>query len=124
MIAYCYNNAAQAQTTVTVQNAPPTPTPAPSNPNQIRSIQVEKSGDNYKVTVEYYWNGADAPATMRAVGVNASADPVTNYGQASIQANFVKFVIINLTGSGAVTIDVCMTGHSGAELACSSKPVK
>jgi hypothetical protein len=124
LLAYCYNNSVQAQTTVTVQNAPPTPTPPPSNPNEIRSIQVEKSGDNYKVTVQYFWNGADAPASIRAVGVNASSDPVTNYGQASIQPNFVKYVILNLTGKGAVTIDVCMQGHSGQELACGNKPVK
>lgn len=124
LTVYCYNNIVQAQTTVTVQNAPPTPTPPPSNPNQIRSITVTKSGDTYSVTVNYFWNGADAPAVIRAVGVNASSDPVTNYGQASILANFVKNVIIKLTGKGAVTIDVCMVGHSGAELACSSEPVK
>jgi hypothetical protein len=124
LIAYCYNNSVQAQTTVTVQNAPPTPTPPPSTPNQIRDIQVVRSGDNYKVTVNYFWNGDDAPATIRAVGVNASSDPVTNYDQKSILAGFFKFVVLNLSGKGVVTIDVCMVGRSGEELACSSKPAK
>jgi hypothetical protein len=123
LIAYCYNNSVQSQVTVNVQGAPPPPTPAPTNPNQIRSIEVERSGDNYKVTVQYYWNGDDAPAVIRAVGVSSGSDPVTNQGEASIEANHVKYVIINLTGQDAATIDVCMQGKGGQDLACSSKPV-
>lgn len=124
LIAYCYNNSVQAQTTVNVQGAPPPPTPPPSQPDQIQSIQVQKSGDNYKVTVQYFWSGNDAPAVMRAVGVSSGADPVTNTGQASIEPNHVKYVIINLTGKNAATIDVCMQGHNGQDLACGSQPVR
>ncbi len=124
LIAYCYNASVQVQTTVTVQNAPPTPVPPPSNPNQIRDIQVERSGDNYRVTVNYFWNGDDPPAVIRGVGVNSTADPVTNYAEQSIIAGFVKFVILNLSGPGATTIDVCMVGRSGSEMACGSRPVR
>lgn len=124
LIAYCYNNSVQAQTTVTVQNAPPPPTASPSTPNEIRSIQVEKNGDNYKVTINYFWDGTDAPASLSAVGVSSQSDPVTNTGQSKIEPNHVKYAIINLTGKGAVTIDVCMLGRSGQELACDSQPVK
>ncbi len=124
LVAYCYNNAVQAQTTVTVQGAPPPPTPPPSNPDQIRSIQVAKSGNNYKVTVEYYWSGDDPPAMIRAVGVDSGSNPVTNTAQQSIEANHVKFVILNLTGKNVATIDVCILGHSGQELACGSQSAR
>lgn len=124
LLAYCFNNVAQAQVTVTVQGAPePTP-PPPSQANQIRSIQVESQGNKHKVTIQYYWNGEDAPARIEAVGVNASSDPMTNRGQAAVIAGFVKFVIINLSGKNVSSIDVCMIGASGTELACSQKAIQ
>lgn len=123
LLAYCNNNAAQAQTTVTVPNVPP-PTPPPSNPNQINSISVKRDRENYTVTVNYFWNGEDAPASMQVVGVNAQSDPATNRAQGKVLAGFVKNVTVTVSGPDVNRIDVCMVGRSGQELACGSQAVR
>lgn len=128
LTAWCQGNSAQAQVTITVNNAPPTPTPPPANANQIRGIQTEKtSKGELKVTVNYYWNGEDSPATIQSIAYNSSNQPVTNLASTGIIAGYVKYVIQSLTsvgGQGAMTkVTSCMVGRSGTDLACLSVPV-
>ncbi|MBI4671296.1 MAG: hypothetical protein HY741_06465 [Chloroflexi bacterium] len=130
LTAWCQGNTAQAQVTITVNYPqPPTPTPPPPNPNQLREIQVEKSSKGeFKVMVNYYWNGEDAPASIQSMGYNSSNQPITNRASTNIIAGFVKYVIQQLQsvgGQGAVTaVNSCIVGSSGTELACLSVPVK
>jgi hypothetical protein len=130
LTAWCQGNSAQAQVTITVKYPqPPTPTPPPSNPNQVQQIQVEKPSKGvFKVTVKYYWNGEDSPATIQSMGYNSSNQPITNRASTGIIAGFVKYVIQTLTsvgGQGAVTaVNSCLVGSSGTELACLSVPVQ
>ncbi len=129
LTAWCQGSSVQAQVTITVNNAPPTPTPPPENSNQIRSIQTEKlAKGELKVTVNYYWNGEDSPATIQSVAYNSSNQPVTNVGSTAIIAGYVKYVIQNLIsvgGQGAMTkVTSCMVGKSGTDLTCLSVPVQ
>lgn len=129
LTAWCQGNSAQAQVTVTVNNAPtPTPVP-PANSNQITELQVEKSGQaQFKVTVKYYWDGADAPAVIQSVGYNANSQAVTAPATTGIIAGFYKYVvqtITNTASNGAVTtVTSCMVGSSGTDLVCKSTAVK
>lgn len=129
LTAWCQGNSAQAQVTITVNYPqPPTPTPPPSNQTQVRQIQTEKLDKGIlKVTVNYYWNGEDAPAVIQSVAFNSSNQPVTNTASTGIIAGFVKYVIQELTsvgGQGAMTkVTSCIVGKSGTELACLSVPV-
>lgn len=122
LTAWCNSSTAQAQVTVNVQGAPPTPTPQPpSNANQVRQVQVEKQGSQYKVTVNYYWNGEDAPAVIQTTGYNGS-QPVTNSPRTSIIAGFVKYVIqyLNISSPAPNKVTSCIVGSSGTQLACLS----
>ncbi len=129
LTAWCRGSSAQAQVTIRVNNAPPTPVPPPPNPNRVESIQVERlQPREFKVTVRYFWNGEDSPASIVSVGYNAERQQITNRPSTGIIAGFVKVVIQNLTspgGSGSVTaINSCIVGRSGTELACMSVPVQ
>ena len=126
LIAYCYNNAVQVQATVNVRQVRPTPIPPtpPPAPNQIRRIQVSKSGTTYTVTINYYWTGEDAPAVMRAVGINNDATPVTDYGESSIVAGHVRNVTFSLTGKKVAEIVACIIGRGGNDLICSNQVVR
>ncbi len=129
LTAWCQGNSAQAQTTITVNfPQPPTPTPPP-NPNQVRQIRVERQQPGvFQVTVNYFWNGEDAPASIQSMGYNGSNQPITNRPSTGIIAGFVKYVIQqlnNVGGQGAVTaVNSCIVGRSGTELACLSVPVQ
>ncbi len=121
LTAWCQGNSAQAQVTVTVNYPqPPTPTPPPSNPNQVRQVQVENAPNNqYKVTVNYYWNGEDAPARIQTAGY-LNNQRVTNTPSTGIIAGFVKYVIqyLKLSTTRPTSITSCIVGSSGTDLAC------
>jgi len=130
LTAWCQGNTAQAQVTVTVNYPqPPTPTPTPPNPNQVQNIDVQRlQPRSFKVTVRYFWNGEDAPASIVSVGYNSSRQQITNRAGTNIIAGFVKYVIQDLNspgGAGSVTaVNSCIVGRSGTELACLSVPVQ
>lgn len=126
LIAYCYNTSRQVSVTVTVNNPAPTPTPTPSEQNSIRQVQVAKSGKGqWKLTVQYYWNGESNPAQIEGVGTGSANVPATNVGSARILAGNVKYVILNLQNIGngkPVKFSVCMMGKGNTELACKTVP--
>lgn len=126
LTAWCQGNSAQAQVTVTVNNAP-APTPTPTNSNQITELQYEKKSKGvFYLTIKYYWNGADAPATIQSWGYNEKGQVVTDRPSTTVIAGYYKYVYQTMTNIGSngavVTITSCIVGKSGTELVCKSIP--
>jgi hypothetical protein len=125
LTAWCQSNSAQAQVTVNV-NAPPPPTPPPVNRNQVRQVQVERANrGQIKVTVNYFWNGEDAPAYIQSWGSSAQRRTASDAPTTGIIAGYVKFVIQYITpklGQPLTSVTSCIYGKSGTELACLTVP--
>lgn len=127
LIAYCNNTQVQTSVTVTVNNPkPPTATPTPTRqPNtQVRSIRSEVSGhQQFRISVNYYWNGQDAPAKMQVVGINKDGRIVTNTSLADVAPGDFRNSVhrLNVNGNRTVTqIQACILGRGGNELACNT----
>jgi hypothetical protein len=123
LTAWCQSNTAQLQVTVNVSNPPPTPPPASGN--QITGINKNGGISNSKqlvVTVNYFWNGQDAPATMQATAYNSAGQPVGRSNATRIDANrnFYANVTMKPYPAGMTSVTACMTGSSGTELVCQS----
>ncbi len=128
LIAYCYNTSTALGVTVTVNNPqPPTATPPPTpQPNtQIRSIKAETSGNQqYRVSVNYYWNGQDAPARMQVVGINKDGKVVTNTATADVASGAFRNSVLKISVNGNRSVrefQACIFGRSGSELVCRSQ---
>jgi hypothetical protein len=129
LTAWCQGNSAQAQVTITVNNAPPPTPPPPTNANQITELTVEKVGSKqFKLTIKYFWNGEDSPASIQSTGSNANGQVVTDRPTTGILAGYYKYVLQtlnNIGANGAVTsVTSCMVGNSGTDLVCKTVPVQ
>lgn len=126
LTAWCQGNSVQAQVTVTVNNAPPTP--PPSSGNSISSIQKSglTSSTSLVITVNYFWNGQDAPANMQATAYNSSGQQVGQSNATRINANTQFHANLNFTPypPGMTSVTACMIGSSGTELVCQSTPMQ
>lgn len=128
LVAYCFNTSSQLSVTVNVNNPkPPTPTPPPTpQPNtQIRSLKIESSGpQQYRISVNYYWNGTDAPARMQVVGLNKNGVVSTNTATAEVAAGAFRSSVLKITVNGQRVItqfQACIIGHSNTELVCKTQ---
>ncbi len=124
LTAWCQGNSVQAQVVVNVNNAPP---PPPSNPNQITGISVNGglSNANQTVyTVNYYWDGQDAPAVLQGTAYNSGGGQVAQSNATRIDPNRAFYANLNFpVGQSKIgRVNVCMIGSSGTELVCQSGP--
>lgn len=121
LTAWCQSNTATAQVTVTVSNPPP---PPPSNPNRITGITKNgglSNANQLVVTVNYYWDGQDAPATMQVTAYNnGSAIRASNATRIQAGRAFYANVTIKPYPAGMNSVTACMVGSSGTELVCQS----
>lgn len=124
LIAYCNNVSQAIGVTVTVSNPQPTPTPTQQPNTQIRSIKAEQSGkQQYRVSVNYYWNGQEAPARMQVVGINKDNKVVTNTATADVASGAFRSSVLKISVNGNRTVtqfQACIIGRSGSELVCST----
>jgi hypothetical protein len=122
LTAWCQANTATAQVTITVNNAPP---PPPSNGNQITGITknggLSHPNRQLVVTVNYYWDGQDAPATVQVTAYN-NGQPVGTSNATRINANqnFHANVTIKPYPAGMNSVTACIIGGSGTDLVCQS----
>lgn len=121
LTAWCQSNTAQAQVTVNVSNPP---TPPPSNNNRITGISKNGGLSNNKqliVTVNYFWNGQDAPATVQVTAFN-NGQRINQSNATRIDPNrdFYANVSIKPYPNGMNSVTACIIGHSGTELVCQS----
>lgn len=126
LIAWCQSNSVQAQATVNVTNAPPPP--PPSGNNSITNITKSglTSSSSLVITVNYYWDGQDPPATMQATAFNSSGGQVGVSNNTRINANTNFYANLNFTPypGGMSSVTACMLGGSGTELVCQSAPMQ
>ena len=123
LTAWCNGVSAQAQVQVTVNSAP-TP-PPPSSGNRITSITKNgglSSANSLVVSVGYFWNNEDAPATLQATAFNSAGNVVGTSNATRINPNQDLTANLNFTPnpSGMSRVSACIIGSSGTELACSS----
>jgi hypothetical protein len=122
LIAYCFNTQAQLSVTVTVNSPQPTRTPTNLPNNQVASIKAQPNGpQQYRVTVNYFWNGQDRPAKIQVVGINKDDKIVTNTATAEAVAGASRNVQLNVNVHGNRTVvqfQACIVGKSGTELVC------
>ncbi len=124
LTAWCNNVSAQAQVQVTVNNAPPPP-PPPSSGNRITSITKNgglSNSNSLVVSVGYFWNNEDAPATLQATAFNSAGNVVGTSNATRINPNQNLNANLNFTPypSGMNRVSACIIGSSGTELACNS----
>lgn len=123
LIAYCNQTSDAIGVTITVSNPQPTPIPTRQPDNQVRSIKAEVSGNQqYRISVNYYWNGQGAPARMQVVGINKDGKVVTNTATADVASGAFRNSVLKITVHGNRTVtefQACIIGRGG-ELACSS----
>lgn len=122
LTAWCKGNPAQAQVTVTVNNPPP---PPPANTNAITGMNLNGglSGPSGLVmTVNYFWNGQDAPAVLQGTAYNSSGGQVAQSNATRINANQNFYANLNfpINPNRVSRVSVCIIGDSGTELVCRS----
>jgi hypothetical protein len=121
LTAWCQSNTATAQVTVNVSNPPP---PPPANAKRLTGITKNgglSNGNQLVVTVNYYWDGQDAPATIQVTAYNnGRAIRASNATRIQANRNFYANVSIKPYPSGMNTVTACMVGSSGTELVCQS----
>ncbi len=130
LTAWCQGASAALQATVTVNNAPPTPTPAPSAPppsqgNAITGMSKNgglTSSSALVMTVNYYWTGEDAPATLQGTAFNSAGGIVSVSNATTINAQQNFYANLNFPGPSdqMVQVVVCMNGASGTPLVCAT----
>lgn len=127
LTAWCQSNTAQLQVTVNVSNPPPPPPPVAGN----RIAGINRNGglsNNQKltITVNYFWNGQDAPANLQATAYNGAGQQVGQSNATRINAN--RNANANLLFQpyppGVSSVNACMIGSSGTELVCQSAPMQ
>lgn len=125
LIAYCNNTQNSIGVTVTVNQPQPSPTPPPptQQPNtQVRSIRLEQSGNQeYRLSINYYWNGQNSPARMQAIGINKDGLTVTNQPTADVAPGAFRSSVLKIKVHGNRTVvkfQACIVGRNGNELAC------
>lgn len=124
LTAWCQGVSAQAQVQIAV-NAPPPPTPPPSSGNRITSITKNgglTSSSSLVVSVGYFWNNTDAPATLQAQAFNGAGNLVGTSNATRINPNQNLTANLNFTPypPGMARVSACIYGSSGTELACST----
>ncbi len=127
LTAWCQSSNAQLQVTVNVSNPPPTP-PPPSG-NQITGIsRNDRLSNNQKltITVNYFWNGQDAPASMVARAYNGGGQQVGQSNTTHIRntGNFYANLLFQPYPGGISSVSACLLGSSGTELACQNAPMR
>lgn len=127
LTAWCQSNTAQLQVTVNVSNPPPTPPPASGN--AITGIAKNGGLSNagqLVVTVNYFWNGQDAPATIQVTAYNGAGQPIGQSNATRIDPNrsFHANVTMKPYPGGLASVTACMRGSSGTELVCQSAPMQ
>ncbi len=127
LTAWCQTNTAQLQVTVNVSNPPP-PTPPPAG-NRITGISKNGGLSNKNqltITVNYFWNGQDAPANMQARAFNGAGQQVgqSNATRIDPNKNFYANLLFKPYPSGVTSVTACMVGSSGTELVCQSAPMQ
>jgi hypothetical protein len=127
LTAWCQANTAQLQVTVNVSNAPPPPPPAPGN--AITGISKNGGLSNANqliITVNYFWNGQDAPANLRATAFNGAGQPVgqSNATRIDSNRNFYANLLFKPYPPGVRSVTACIIGSSGTELVCQSAPMQ
>lgn len=123
LTAWCQGVSAQAQVQITVNNPPPTPPPASGN----RITSITKNGglttsSSLIVSVGYFWNGEDSPATLQAHAFNSAGNQVGTSNATRINPNQDLTANLNFTPypPGMTRVSACIIGSGGTELACSS----
>ncbi|MDL1895314.1 hypothetical protein FBQ82_03515 [Anaerolineae bacterium CFX7] len=121
LTAWCQGVSAQAQVQVTVNNPPPPP-PPPSG-NQVTSVTKNgglSNANSLVVSVGYFWNGEDAPATLQARAFNNAGNVVGTSNGTRINPNQNLNANLNFTPypPGMARVSACIIGSSGTELAC------
>lgn len=123
LTAWCQGVSAQAQVQITVNNPPPPPPPASGN----RITSITKNGglsnsNSLVVSVGYFWNNEDAPATLQATAFNSAGNQVGTSNATRINPNQDLSANLNFTPypPGMTRVSACIIGSSGTELACSS----
>jgi hypothetical protein len=122
LTAWCQGVSAQSQVQVVVNNPPP---PPPASGNQITSITKNgglTSSSSLVVSVGYFWNGEDSPATLQAHAFNSAGNQVGASNATRINPNQNLSANLNFTPypPGMTRVSACIIGSSGTELACSS----
>ncbi len=127
LTAWCQSNSVQAQVVVTVSNPPPPPPPPQGN----RITGITRNGglsnaNRLVLTVNYYWDGQDSPATLQATAHNASGGQVGQSNATRIDPNREFFANVNMTPAprGMTSVTACIIGRSGSELVCQSVPMQ
>lgn len=119
--AWCQGVMTQAQATVTVNNAPLPPPPAPGNQILGMSINGGLSNSSQTVlTVNYFWNGEDAPANLQGFATNNGAK--SNATRINANQNFNANLNFPVPVSQFRQANVCIFGASGTELVCRTGP--
>lgn len=123
LTAWCQGVSAQAQVQITVNNPPPPP--PPSAGNSITSITKNgglTSSSSLVVSVGYFWNNEDAPATLQATAFNGAGNVVGTSNATRINPNQNLTANLNFTPypPGMTRVSACIIGSGGTELACSS----
>lgn len=127
LTAWCQGNTAQLQVTVNVSGNPPPP--PPSAGNQITGISKNGGLSNSSrlvVTINYFWNGQDAPANVQATAYNSAGQAIrqSNATRIDPNRNFYANVTIHPYPAGVTSVTACMIGNSGTELVCQSAPMQ
>lgn len=123
LTAWCQSNSVQAQVTVNVSGAPPPPPPAAGNRiTGISRNDVLSNSTKLTITVNYFWNGQDAPANMQATAYNGSGQAVGKSNATRIVNNrdFYANLLFKPYPGGISSVTACMIGSSGTELVCQS----
>lgn len=122
LTAWCKGRSVSQSVTVNVQNAPPPPPPPPSG-SRITGANVNgglTKGNVTVVTVNYFWDGTDAPATMQGTPYGGNGQPIGGTYQTRIDPNrdFRANMRFTVPVSNIGSVNFCIVGSSGTELAC------
>jgi hypothetical protein len=121
LTGWCKGTPVSQSVTVNVSNPPP---PPPSSSSQITGMNRNGALSNRNqlvVTVNYFWNGQDAPAVLQGTAYNSGGQQIgqSNATRIDAQRNFYANLLFrNVNPGNVASVNVCMIGSSGNHLVC------